>query len=165
MPNPLERAAALQVGDAMTTDVTTVPQNANMQQVAELLQTSGLSTAPVVDEMGRVVGMISAKHFVSHEHGVTCEEGSPLLSNEARLIRDDFQNAIFIEVDPCDTVDRHMNRGVQTINRDASVEEAARIMCGAHIHHLIVLDSASRPIGVLSSLDLIAAIWDLTITK
>ena len=31
------------------------------------------------------------------------------------------------------------------------------MMCGAHIHHLLVIDDENHPVGVISTMDIVAA--------
>ena len=40
---------------------------------------------------------------------------------------------------------------------DDSILSAARQMCGSHIHRLFVIDDEGKPIGVVSTLDLVSA--------
>jgi CBS domain-containing protein len=44
-----------------------------------------------------------------------------------------------------------------TVPPDTSAEEAARLMREAHVHHLLVVSEQGKMLGVLSSLDLLAA--------
>jgi len=41
---------------------------------------------------------------------------------------------------------------------DTRIGELARMMMDAHIHRLIVVDKTQRPIGIVSSIDILAAI-------
>ena len=52
-------------------------------------------------------------------------------------------------------VSDHMSRDVQTIHEEAPIENVARVMCHEHIHRLVIVDSNDRPIGIVSSLDLV----------
>ena len=49
----------MNAADVMITDVTTVKPNTKVQEVAEILVTKRISGMPVVDDSGKVVGMIS----------------------------------------------------------------------------------------------------------
>jgi CBS-domain-containing membrane protein len=59
---------------------------------------------------------------------------------------------------PPDEVRHHMTADPVTIRPTMPVGELARKMLDAHIHRVIVVDDKDRPIGVVSSTDLIAAI-------
>jgi CBS domain-containing protein len=45
-----------------------------------------------------------------------------------------------------------------TVRPGTPVKEVARLMLDAHIHRVIVVDARGRPVGVVSSTDLIAAV-------
>jgi CBS domain-containing protein len=51
--------AQVRAQDIMTRDVKTVRADAPLREAAELFTTHGISGAPVVDETGNVVGMVS----------------------------------------------------------------------------------------------------------
>jgi CBS domain-containing protein len=45
-----------------------------------------------------------------------------------------------------------------TVPPTASIGDVARMMLDAHIHRVIVVDRCRRPIGVVSSTDILAAV-------
>jgi CBS domain-containing protein len=51
----------MKVSDVMEREVITVPQSATYQEAARILRTHKISGAPVVDEAGKLVGMLSEK--------------------------------------------------------------------------------------------------------
>jgi CBS domain-containing protein len=57
-----------------------------------------------------------------------------------------------------DDVSRHMTTDVVTASRETSITDLARMMVDAHIHRVIVVDDDSRPIGIITATDLLAAI-------
>jgi CBS domain-containing protein len=57
-----------------------------------------------------------------------------------------------------DVVGAHMTPAVQSVAVDAPLLAAARIMDAQHVHRLIVLDAKERPIGVVSTMDIVAAL-------
>jgi CBS domain-containing protein len=64
-----------------------------------------------------------------------------------------------IEVDlPDDKVKDYMTRDPVVVSKRTSVAEVARIMVDAHIHRVIVVDADQRPIGIVSSTDILAAV-------
>ena len=50
-----------------------------------------------------------------------------------------------------------MSEAVQSIDPGASLLIAARMMCAEHIHRLLVIDDSQQPVGVVSTMDIIAA--------
>lgn len=57
-----------------------------------------------------------------------------------------------------DAVGRHMCREVVTVSRHTPLSELARVMVEKHIHRLIVTDADGRPVGIVSSTDILAAV-------
>ena len=55
--------------DVMTTEVVTVPPSMTMQELARLLAERHISGVPVVDHMGRVVGIVSEADILSRRQG------------------------------------------------------------------------------------------------
>src|ERR1700756_3143626 len=56
----------LSAADVMSRDVVTVPQTMLLHHAAHLLARKQISGAPVVDDSGRCVGILSATDFVRH---------------------------------------------------------------------------------------------------
>ncbi len=59
---------------------------------------------------------------------------------------------------PRDAVRHHMTADVVTTSPQTPLPELARMMIDAHIHRVIVVDAGRRPVGVVSSTDLLAAL-------
>jgi CBS domain-containing protein len=55
-------------------------------------------------------------------------------------------------------VRRYMTADVVTVGSQTTLPELARTMIDGHIHRVIVVDAMGRPVGVVSSTDLIAAV-------
>jgi CBS domain-containing protein len=144
------------VRDAMSAVTYTVSPIDKLDSVAELFQKHGIASLPVVDEIGKCIGIIT---------------GSDLVRFQSELARADSQISHGVSFEPTpresdgcleftphslDEVQRQMTTVLQTVEPDISLGAASRIMCEQHIHHLIVLDQSHRPIGILSSLDILA---------
>jgi hypothetical protein len=67
LPTWAHGAAPLRVRDIMTREVTTVPPSMPVQQVASLLSERHLAGVPVVDDAGRVLGMVSEVDLIGRE--------------------------------------------------------------------------------------------------
>jgi CBS domain-containing protein len=138
MNSAIERLLSLRVADIMRCDVTTVSADTTMTEAAHSLLRREISGAPVVDQRDHCVGILSAVDFVRREvHG--CSDRPAHGNGE-------------------DHVRTYMSPSVQSIDADATLIDAARAMCGKHIHRLPVLDRGGSVVGVVSSLDLVAAV-------
>jgi CBS-domain-containing membrane protein len=59
---------------------------------------------------------------------------------------------------PGGAVRRHMTANAITVGPQTPLPQVARVMTAAHVHQVIVVDASDRPVGVVSSTDLIAAL-------
>jgi len=59
---------------------------------------------------------------------------------------------------PVSAVHRYMTADVITVGPQMTLPKVARMMIDAHIHRIFVVDGERRPIGVVSSTDLLAAV-------
>ncbi|MCA9102219.1 MAG: CBS domain-containing protein [Pirellulales bacterium] len=131
MNRSVDRLRTLRVCDVMSTHVVPLGDDESVTHAAGVLLDHEISGAPVVDTEGQVIGVVSSTDFVRCAHE-QC----------------DVSNLTVTDV---------MAAAVQTISQHASLLEAGRIMCGAHIHRLFVVDGQGHPVGVLTALDLVAA--------
>ena len=128
----IERLIELRVANVMTKGVITVLASQDLPAVSAIFFDNGISAAPVVDDHGVCVGMLSGCDFLFRGS----DEGGGAEGQTAGTM---------------------MSPSVQSIDAGASLVAAARMMCTAHLHHLPVIDENSRPIGILSTLDVVAA--------
>jgi CBS-domain-containing membrane protein len=138
MNSAIERLLSLRVADVMHRNVMTVSADTTMTEAAQSFLRREVSGAPVVDQREQCVGILSAVDFVRR-----AVQGCP--SRAANRSGEDH-------------VRTYMSPSVRSIGADATLIDAARSMCGKHIHRLPVLDREGTVVGVISSLDLVAAV-------
>ena len=147
------------VREAMVDSVEVVPATLKIQELAKLFEQRGISSAPVVDEVSRCIGIITNSDLVRFQsqldnayaridHGMTFEVSG---SGDMALVPHPF-----------DEVQRHMSTAVQTISPESSLVEVAQVMSEQRIHHLVVLDESGGVIGTLSSLDLLSKLMKVS---
>ncbi len=156
-PGLQDRLVELRVRDVMAQPVVSVPSSHTLCEAAEQLVAADLGAAPVIDEAGRCIGMITAIDFLKRD-AHQCAADRAARRGGDLLVERGPAAAFQIAESDHDRVWRHMTAAVQTVSADASIVDAARQMCLLHVHHLPVLDGAGRPVGMLSSLDLASAI-------
>ena len=157
MNSVTERLTRLRVSDLMSESVVSIPANATMAEAADTLIQHDVRGAPVLDEQGHCVGVITAADFASRDRQSEGHGRQPFLGDEFEVVADDDCRPLHIEHVANECVHRHMTPAVQSISEKASMLEAGRCMCAEHVHRLVVLDERSHPLGVISSLDLVAA--------
>ena len=148
MNSAVERLICLRVKEVMHSEVLTLDESASMAAAAKQLSAMDVSGAPVVDAHGRCVGVLSATDFILKDADAFRREV---------VVHDDPDAPYQIETLNDQLVGAHMTPFVQTVSGETPILQAGRMMCREHIHRLIVVDEEQRPIGVVSSLDLVAA--------
>lgn len=123
------------VEDAMTRSVISVPGSATIDVAIGLLVQKNLTGLPVVDESGKLVGIIS-EYDVLNLFPVDGTKSFP--------------------IEPCE---KYMTPKVRTIQKDASLEIAVKIFQATSIRRLIVMDG-DQLAGVLSRRDLVRCIYE-----
>lgn len=140
--------------DLMSRDVLTIPGHMSLKGAARLLAEARVSGAPVVDEEGRCRGVISATDFVRRA-GKDKSAAPPVDSTGYWA---DWCIPSNIESLPEEKVAKVMTPDPVTVPPATALAELARKMVDAHIHRLIVVDERGRPIGIVSSMDILAAV-------
>src|SRR5579871_2282210 len=150
----LEMTAA----DAMSSPLVTIPEHMSLRSAARLLADEEISGAPVVDEEDRCTGILSATDFLRWAGSGT--RAAVRFDPEAACITE--WAVVDVEVLPLDEVRSVMTTDVVTAPPTAPLRKLARMMIDAHIHRIVIVDEDRRPIGIVSSTDLIAAVASAT---
>ena len=147
---------ALTAGDLMTETVIAVPKEMSLRGAAHILAQAHVSGAPVTDSLGRCVGVISSSDFV------TWADGSKRTTTRATKCVGPICSAWqLVEGDggPAEeTVADYMTADPVTVTVEAPITALCRMMLDAAIHRVVVVDNESRPVGIVSSGDILAAI-------
>jgi CBS domain-containing protein len=152
VPRPL---LSLTARDLMSTTVVTIPKAMSLQGAARLLSRAGITGAPVVDLDGRCVGVVSATDFLCWAE--RCEHAAELGGQRPCCVHSPWQ-MIEGEPFPVDQVADYMTVDPVTAGPGTSIGTLAQRMRAAHIHRIIVVDEQQRPVGVVSSTDMLAAL-------
>jgi len=133
------------VAAVMTADVTTIDPDTPFKNIAELLNTTGFSAVPVVDDAGRVLGVVSESDLLAKEEyrGGTAPPPSLFDRGHRRrkawgLVASDLMSKPVISVSP-----------------DTPVNRAARTLARSDIRRLFVVDASDRLVGVVARHDLL----------
>ncbi|HXM56671.1 MAG TPA: CBS domain-containing protein [Candidatus Dormibacteraeota bacterium] len=139
------RPAAV-VGDVMTSPVSTIGPHTVLKEAAARLQSGRCSALPVVDEGGRVVGVLSEADLL-----VKAERPSPVARAAAGSYADRLERRRW-----SGTVVSHlMSQPAVTVGPDTPLADAARLMHRHGLKRLPVVDAGGRPVGIVSRGDLL----------
>ena len=141
----------------MSRNVLVIPQHMSLKAAAHLLALAEVSGAPVIDELGRCVGVLSATDLVQWvDRGARAAQQ---VGTASACVCSDWQ-MLAMDLIPEDEVSRYMTTDVVATRPEALIGEMARWMADAHIHRVVIVDSEGRPVGVVSSMDILAAVAD-----
>ena len=141
----------MQVRDVMTTEVTTVHAGTPFKDVVVRLLDTGVSSLPVVDGDGHVIGLVTEADLISKEAygGRRRRALSVLVDGLAGGVPRWTAKSGGL------TAGEVMTTDVVTAAPDDDVHEAARRMLGQRIKRLPVLDDDGRLAGIVSRQDLL----------
>lgn len=154
--------------DVMTPEVTTISQDVPVEELIALLRASHFSGIPVVDADGRAVGLVSETDILralaytvgppgSGEFASTFQAGKKRVSSV--LIdaagHDDLHAAAALRELTARPVRDLMTPYVHHCAADAPMVEVCEMMAWKEIRRVVVLDEERRPVGMISSIDLL----------
>jgi CBS domain-containing protein len=134
------------VRDVMTTRVVAVHMGASFKEMAAMLRSSRISAFPVVDDVGRVIGVVSEADLLVKE--AVQADGTSVLAALRHWREDDKEAGT--------TAGDLMTAPAVTIGPDATVAEAARLMYDRRVKRLPVVSSAGRLVGIVSRVDVLS---------
>jgi len=143
--------------DLMHSNPISIQASANIREVLALLTDRGFGVAPVIDEAGRPVGVVSRSDILIHEREQV--KHTPLLEEiSAPAPNHRFREGYSVEVvDPTEVRDM-MTPVVFTVTEDTPAYQVVEQMLSLKVHHLFVVDSDCALIGVISTLDVLRAL-------
>ncbi|HVP30092.1 MAG TPA: CBS domain-containing protein [Myxococcota bacterium] len=154
MATPKKRRS---VGELMNPDVFCLSPQTSLRAAGEQIAKRRVSGAPVVDERGRPLGVVSQSDLVRRaaDHVTAGQSGRFYTDVE------DYQDIAELPIDDSDKpVETIMAREVYTVTRDTGVAVAASIMRERRVHRLIVTDRGIV-VGVVTALDLLRVLEEL----
>ncbi len=134
------------VKDVMTTQVVAVKLGASFKEMAAQLRQSRVSAFPVIDDDGKVIGVVSeadllAKEVLNADHTGTIT---------AMLHRREQEKADGV------TARELMTHPAVTVTPEDSVEQAARLMYTLQVKRLPVIDHSGCLVGIITRSDVLA---------
>ncbi|MDD3618365.1 MAG: CBS domain-containing protein [Desulfobulbaceae bacterium] len=139
--------------DIMTREVITANENLSVRELARIFADNRISGAPVVDDQGNLVGVVTESDLIDQAKKVHIPtvmaffDSFVFLENPDRLEKDLKKMAASTVGDVC-------SREVVSVEYDAPLEEIATIMAEKNRHTLPVMEKG-RMVGVIGKSDII----------
>ena len=146
----------LKARDIMTSDVITVTPHTSARELATLLLDNTISGAPVVDEAGKVVGVVTESDLIFQNKKVHLPTAVAILDaffflESPAKMGDELKKMAGTKVgDIC-------SPQLISVSPDTELEELATLMAEKKIHTLPVMDG-DKLVGVIGKSDIIRTI-------
>lgn len=155
---PMLRLHAATAADMMVANPISLRADANIHEALAMLTDKGFSAAPVIDDAGRPIGVLSRSDLLVHDR----EKGdylspSPAFFYEQELHTRDGKPKPGFQVENVDTttVRDLMTPAVFAVAPATLAAKVVSDMVGLRVHRLFVVDEDGILIGVVSSLDVL----------
>ena len=136
------------VKDVMTTRVVSVTKHASFRTMAAALREHRVSAFPVVDDDGKVIGVVSEADMLAKEALKSEPEGMPGMITGI-LRRKEHEKARGT------TAGELMTSPAVTVTPDDTIQRAARLMYSRKVKRLPVVDANGHLVGIIGRTDLL----------
>jgi CBS domain-containing protein len=149
---PLE---SQQSRDLMSPNPVSLRRDATVQDAITLLSDRGFGAAPVIDEGGRPIGVVSRTDILIHDRE---QARHPLLEDDTEwdmVPRRPWPLGFSVENANTTPVEEIMTPAVFTVALDTSARDVIQKLLELKIHQLFVVDDLGSMVGVISALDVL----------
>jgi CBS domain-containing protein len=139
--------------DIMSKNVLTVKPETNVSELAQLLTSNNINGAPVVDDNGKLIGVVTENDLVFQKKKVHIPTVINLLDSFIYL---ESQEKMKKEMEKitASTVEKIYSKDVKTVSPDTPIDEIATIMAEKFIHTIPVMENDTI-VGIIGKKDII----------
>ena len=145
------------VKDIMSRDVVTISAGDTVHEALQLMGENRVSALPVINAHDNCVGILSTSDLVDMTRDVDDDlyQLDMVDPTSRRFLLDKLAQSMGSE-----TVQSFMSETVATVDVETTIGKAAREMLRNRVHHLPVVDTHDRLIGIISTMDVLAEFAD-----
>lgn len=144
--------------DIMNKEVITVNPEDNVEQLVKLLLENKISGVPVVDEQGKVIGIVSEADLIYPEKSVHLPAFIPVL--DGIIFLESFKKLEKeIKKMTAYKVKDVMIKDVVTVDEDANLEDIVNILLNKKINRVPVVNSNNKLIGIITRSNILKHIY------
>lgn len=151
--SPPRAFALLRAKDLMSPNPVSIRRDATVREAVALLTDRGFGAAPVIDEAGRPVGVVSRTDVLIHEREYVRHTSTGNYNDWDEFPEPSWPEGFSIEATDPTTVAEVMTPAIFTVPLEAPALEVVKRMRELKVHHLFVVDSDLALVGVISPLD------------
>lgn len=151
----MKQLGEIKVREYMTEQAIVIDDTARLTDAIRLMDVEKISVVPVVDEQGKLTGILSNRDLIELTYEIQSDLGAIHYVNEKtrdfliQLLMDQGDNARVADV---------MTSPVSTISPETNLVVAAQLLNSCGFHHLPVVEESGTSIGILSTSDFVRAI-------
>ena len=138
----------------MTPEPVCAEPSTTIRQLARLFEENEISGCPVVNQEGKVIGIVSKTDLIRR-----CSEGTanipPAYLFEVVCEQGEDADDTGPIPEPLICVQDFMTESAVTVRPSATVYEVAALMVDKHIHRVVVVDEEDFPLGMITTLDVL----------
>jgi CBS domain-containing protein len=139
--------------DIMSTQVITIRKDTTIEEIAHLLADNNISGVPVVEENGKVIGMVTQKDLLYKDveprfPAMVEILGGIIFLNGVRHYNEELRKMVATKAEDI------MTRHVHTVRPDEKVERIAQLMVEEDINRVPVVEEGKLA-GIISRADVI----------
>jgi predicted transcriptional regulator len=155
--DPVEHQVVLRAGtaaDLMSANPMSLRGDATLHEAVAFLVDRSISGAPVIDEAGRPIGVLTQTDILIHDREEVEHVSPPEIEYGTPLPRewwDEFQVERVITT----PVSELMTPAVFCVSLDTSAASVVEQMCDLNVHRLFVTDENGVLVGVISAMDVV----------
>jgi len=136
-------ASEVRVREVMTTPAVTTRDTARLPEAARLMHQRRLKRLPVVDETGRLVGVLGRIDILAAVAAGAAGRTAP------RSVRLPQEHCLVGEI---------MEREVPVVTEATPLDEVLERLVASPVHDVIVTDTRGQPVGIITETDVLARV-------
>ena len=140
--------------ELMTPNPLSLRDTVTIREAVAFLIDKGVSGAPVIDEAGRPVGVLSQTDILIHDRETMKHVAPPEYDVDIPLSHRWWKEFQIEKVDDTE-VRELMTPAVFAVGRNSSARSVVAQMCELNVHRLFVVDGNGVLVGVISALDVL----------
>ena len=146
--------------DLMRTDVVTVSYATPLSEVERRLSDHRISGAPVTDEAGHIIGIISLKDLIqryAEDSDARPRRGAGFFHLSTEELLDDDFDAFSVPAEAEETAGDIMTGDIFSVPVGAGLKEIAQAMLDHGVHRVLVQEDG-RYVGLVSTMEILSAL-------
>ena len=145
----------MQIKDVMTKEVITVSPQMGVHKLAELFVEKDISGAPVVDDSGKLLGIVQEEGVIFQDKKVHLPTFVHILGGFIALGIQRFEEEM--KKITANTVSKIMEKDIITVSPDMTIEDLATLMIEKGVYYYPVTEG-EKLVGVITKKDIVRAI-------